>query len=148
MNPRHSLTLKLTGVVLLISLLSVVLVAIFTRYATVSAFDRDQGELKKIAEPITGDIEFCTVAGESFDHPDKFKEISCPKCKDTQMKKVDFNIYTDIILDYCESCEGFWLDGGEYSRINDEIRHLNESSKTTPKPPMLWLAEFLWRLPF
>ena len=40
MNPRHSLTLKLTGVVLLISLLSVVLVAIFTRYATVSAFDR------------------------------------------------------------------------------------------------------------
>jgi len=40
MNPRHSLTLKLTGIVLLISLLSVVLVAIFTRYATVSAFDR------------------------------------------------------------------------------------------------------------
>ncbi|MDY7078193.1 MAG: HAMP domain-containing sensor histidine kinase [Chloroflexota bacterium] len=40
MNPRHSLTLKLTGVVLLISLLSVVLVAVFTRYATVSAFDR------------------------------------------------------------------------------------------------------------
>jgi len=40
MNLRHSLTLKLTGVVLLISLLSVVLVAIFTRYATVSAFDR------------------------------------------------------------------------------------------------------------
>lgn len=107
----------------------------------------DQGELKKIAEPITGDIEFCTVAGETFDHPDKFKEIYCPKCKDTQMKKVDFNIYTDIILDYCENCEGFWLDGGEYSRINDEIRRLNESSKSTPKPPMLWLAEFLWRLP-
>lgn len=107
----------------------------------------DQGELKKIAEPIIGDIEFCTVAGETFDHPDMFKEIHCPKCKDTQMKKVDFNIYTDIILDYCENCEGFWLDGGEYSRINDEIRQLNESSKSTPKPAMLWLAEFLWRLP-
>lgn len=107
----------------------------------------DKGELNKIAEPSIGDIEFCTVAGETFDHSDRFKEIHCPKCEGTPMKKVDFNIYTDIILDYCESCKGFWLDGGEYSRINDEIRGLNEASKSTPKPRMLWLAEFLWRLP-
>ena len=107
----------------------------------------DKGELNKIAEPTEGDIEYSTVAIETFDHQDKFKDIYCPKCKGTEMKKVDFIIYTDIILDYCESCEGFWLDGGEYLRINDEIRQLNESSKNTPKPPLLWLAEFLWRLP-
>ncbi|HOU11591.1 MAG TPA: HAMP domain-containing sensor histidine kinase [Anaerolineae bacterium] len=40
MKTGHSLTLKLTVIVVCISLLSVVLVAVFTRYATVSAFDR------------------------------------------------------------------------------------------------------------
>ncbi|MBN2391685.1 MAG: HAMP domain-containing protein, partial [Anaerolineae bacterium] len=40
MRRINSLTLKLTAIVLFISLLSVVLVAVFTRYATVSAFDR------------------------------------------------------------------------------------------------------------
>ncbi|MEJ5308596.1 MAG: HAMP domain-containing sensor histidine kinase [Anaerolineae bacterium] len=40
MKKINSLTLKLTAIVLFISLLSVVLVAVFTRYATVSAFDR------------------------------------------------------------------------------------------------------------
>ncbi|MBN1878003.1 MAG: HAMP domain-containing histidine kinase [Anaerolineae bacterium] len=40
MKIPRSLTLKLTGIVLLTSLLSVALVAVFTRYATVSAFDR------------------------------------------------------------------------------------------------------------
>jgi len=40
MRKLNSLTLKLTAIVLFISLLSVVLVAVFTRYATVSAFDR------------------------------------------------------------------------------------------------------------
>lgn len=40
MRKFNSLTLKLTAIVLFISLLSVVLVAVFTRYATVSAFDR------------------------------------------------------------------------------------------------------------
>jgi two-component system sensor histidine kinase BaeS len=40
MKTGHSLTLKLTIIVVCISLLSVVLVAVFTRYATVSAFDR------------------------------------------------------------------------------------------------------------
>ncbi len=40
MRRINSLTLKLTTIVLFISLLSVLLVAVFTRYATVSAFDR------------------------------------------------------------------------------------------------------------
>jgi TRAP-type C4-dicarboxylate transport system permease small subunit len=37
---KLSLTLKMTAIVLLISLLSVILMAVFTRYSTVNAFDR------------------------------------------------------------------------------------------------------------
>lgn len=40
MDFRHSLTLKITGIILLVSLLSVILVAAFTRYSTVNAFDK------------------------------------------------------------------------------------------------------------
>ncbi|MBN1178666.1 MAG: HAMP domain-containing protein [Anaerolineae bacterium] len=49
----RSLTLKLTAVVLSVSLISVLLVAMFTRYATVSAFDRllqEQAQNQFIAE--------------------------------------------------------------------------------------------------
>ena len=45
----------------------------------------------------------------------------------TAMKKVDFNIHTDIILDFCPTCGGFWLDCGELERINTEVRELERA---------------------
>jgi len=48
---------------------------------------------------------------DSFHHDDTFVPTSCPHCPGVEMQKVEFNIYTGIILDYCARCEGFWLDG-------------------------------------
>ncbi len=106
------------------------------------------GELNKIAEPTQGDLEFSTLHGESFQHEDRFEPIGCPDCGAGTMKKVEFNIHTGIVLDYCEACGGFWLDGTELDRINDEVRTLNEASdEETEDPPMLWFARFIWTLP-
>ncbi len=63
------------------------------------------------------------------------------------MKKVEFVIYTNIILDYCERCRGFWLDGRELGRINGEVRKLNAASRDASTPPMMWFAFFIWSLP-
>ncbi|HVR29586.1 MAG TPA: zf-TFIIB domain-containing protein [Thermoanaerobaculia bacterium] len=103
------------------------------------------GELDRLAEPHQGDLEYTTVDRDSLKHADRFGPASCP-LDGTAMDKVDFNIYTDIILDYCPSCGGFWLDGGELERINSEVRELNRAGREIPDPPMLWFAKALWEL--
>jgi Zn-finger nucleic acid-binding protein len=105
------------------------------------------GELNKIAEPTQGDLEFSTLHRESFDHPDRFEPIECPGCRGGDMQKVEFNIHTGIVLDYCPACEGFWLDGTELDRINDEVKALDEAAEPGPDSGMLWFARFIWSLP-
>ncbi len=63
------------------------------------------------------------------------------------MQKVEFNIETNIILDHCLECHGFWLDAGELVRINEEIRELNSAAREVPDPPLTRLGQFFWNLP-
>lgn len=104
-----------------------------------------RGELDRLAEPHEGDLEFSTVDLDDFTHPDIYPAGDCPACGE-RMEKVEFNIYTGIILDYCPSCGGFWLDAGELDRINGEVRELNEADEDVPDPPMLWFAKALWTI--
>lgn len=101
------------------------------------------GELNKVAEPIAGDLELSTVDLDSFEHDDAFGATTCPCC-DVEMQKVEFNVYSDIILDYCQTCRGFWLDGHELDRINDDVKRLNEAAREVPDPPMLWFVKLIW----
>jgi len=103
------------------------------------------GELDRLSAPHRGNIEYTTVDLDSFAHTDRFGPASCP-LDGVEMKKVSFNIYTDIILDYCPGCGGFWLDGGELERINGEVRELNRADREVPDPPMLWFAKAMWEL--
>lgn len=107
----------------------------------------DHGDLNRIAEPTDGDLEFSTVDLDTFEHEDAFGPAACPRCESSTMRKVEFLIYTNIILDYCEKCGGFWLDGPELRRINDEVRKLNDADEDAATPPMLWFAYFVWSLP-
>ena len=106
-----------------------------------------RGELNRVAEPTAGDLEFSTVEGESFQHDDEYGAAGCPACTNTRMRKVEFNIHTNVILDFCEDCEGFWLDARELERINGEVRRLNTEQTDGDEPPMLWFARFIWSLP-
>jgi hypothetical protein len=108
----------------------------------------DHGELNRVAEPTAGDLEFSTLDGDTFQHTDDRPPIACPRDAGAVMKKVEFNIYSNIILDYCDRCRSFWLEGKELVRINEEIRELNEAAREVPDPPMLWFAKFIWSLPF
>ena len=107
----------------------------------------DRGELNRVAEPTPGDLEFSTVDLDTFDHLDAYGPASCPRCESSTMRKVEFVIYTNLILDYCEECQGFWLDGPELDRINEEVRKLNDAARDARTPPMLWFAYFIWSLP-
>jgi Zn-finger nucleic acid-binding protein len=104
------------------------------------------GALNRIAEYTAGDLEFSTVDGDTLQHDDEYGATACPN-DGTVMRKVDFNVDTSIILDYCSSCEGFWLDGDELERINEEVKRLNTLHDEIPDPLLVRLSRFLWNLP-
>ena len=78
----------------------------------------DRGELNKMAFQVEGDIEYCSAK----DTEGALGPIRrCPRCDNTVLHKVSFIEYSDIILDHCKNCGGFWLDGGELDRINETL---------------------------
>lgn len=78
----------------------------------------DAGELDKIAFKVAGSIEFCSEEeGGTGQGPIK----KCPRCEDFDLSPVRFLGVTDITLDHCKNCGGFWLDGGELNLIDSEL---------------------------
>lgn len=108
----------------------------------------EPGELNKVAGPTPGDLEFSTVDLDTFQHEDEYGPIACPANSAHAMKKVEFNIQSNIILDYCDECGGFWLDGRELNRIREEVTEYNEAEKEGVEPWGVRLSRFFWGLPF
>jgi uncharacterized protein len=106
----------------------------------------EHGQLNAIADPTLGDLEYSTVDLDSGKHTDEHGAFNCPR-DNVPMAKVDFNVDTAIILDYCQSCHGFWIDGGELARINEEVKKLNEAGAEVPDPLLVRISQFFWKLP-
>lgn len=107
----------------------------------------DRGELNKVTAPTVGDLEYSTLDDDPGHHQDVWGPTACPR-DHRVMEKVEFVIETNIILDHCPECHGFWLDGRELARINEEVQALNEASRQVPDPPLVRFAQFIWALPF
>jgi Zn-finger nucleic acid-binding protein len=106
----------------------------------------EHGQLNRIADPTPGDLEFSTVDLDSLQHDDEYGPIDCPRGH-SRMAKVDFNVDSKIILDYCATCGGFWVDGNELARINEEVKQLNEAGREVPDHLMVRISQFFWKLP-
>ena len=107
----------------------------------------EHGQLNRVADPTPGDLEYSSVDLDSAQHADDHGPINCPR-DNTAMVKVDFNVDSSIILDYCQNCHGFWIDGGELSRINKQVQELNEAGTEVPDPLLVRISQFFWKLPF
>jgi Zn-finger nucleic acid-binding protein len=106
----------------------------------------EHGELNRMAGPTPGDLEFSTVEGDTFQHDDEYGPIDCPR-DGTTMRKVDFNVDSAIILDYCPTCRGFWIEPKELARINEEVKRLNEAGEEVPDPLLVRISQFFWNFP-
>jgi Zn-finger nucleic acid-binding protein len=80
----------------------------------------DAGELDKMAFQVEGSIEYSSRDKIEADAESSKK---CPRCEDTPLDKVSF-IGSDVALDRCRNCGGFWLDGGELDLINTELEEI------------------------
>jgi len=91
-----------------------------------------KGALNKLIKHRAGDIEFSSI--DHHMHYDTHGIIKCIFCDDQAMIKVNFIEYSDIILDYCESCGSFWIDQGEIKKMQD---YINTIEKADTKPAIL-----------
>lgn len=87
---------------------------------TCGSFWLDAGELDKMALQVTGSIEYSSQE-KAEDNPESTKR--CPRCA-AALYKVVFLGYSDISLDHCKDCGGFWLDGGELDLINKQLQKI------------------------
>ena len=78
----------------------------------------DEGELSridKIIEPTY--IEIRKIPRKS----EQLEALYCPSCSHhPRLEKAEHPRDVKVILDYCESCKGIWLDKGELEAIQKE----------------------------
>jgi Zn-finger nucleic acid-binding protein len=80
-----------------------------------------KGQLDRMADQVEGSVELSTRTDASADvNPSR----PCPSCQAGPMKTVHFLEYSDVLLNYCEHCEGFWLDEHELDEINEELNKI------------------------
>lgn len=82
----------------------------------------DNGELDKMAFQVQGSIEYCSK--DKMDKQEKDKE--CPRCEKVYLVKVKFVGLEEIILDRCDNCGGFFLDGKELELINKDLKEMGD----------------------
>ena len=85
-----------------------------------------RNQLNKMIIEGEGDFESASV--DSSATGGEMTTLSCPECDGSIMGKVNFLHYSDIILDHCDSCGGFWLDQGELERIHGYVRQVETGS--------------------
>jgi Zn-finger nucleic acid-binding protein len=85
----------------------------------------DHGELNAVATAVAGDIELCSV--DLKNHEDRHPTRFCPKCREQEMRKVNLLEFSDVILDFCPTCSGFFLDRNELGVVNAYLAQLSDT---------------------
>lgn len=79
-------------------------------------FDKNElQQIENLSQPVL--VEWRKIPSEY----DQLTALFCPSCNGNPlMKKAEHPRDEKVIFDYCESCEGIWLDGGELEAIQKE----------------------------
>lgn len=85
----------------------------------------EHGELNVLATGMAGDIEFCSVDHDVHAAPGPARK--CPRCHGRPMEKVSLLQLSDLLFDYCESCQGLFLDKDEIEAINTQLVDLTSN---------------------
>ncbi|MEW5822113.1 MAG: zf-TFIIB domain-containing protein [Cyanobacteriota bacterium] len=92
----------------------------------------DKKEIIKITNQITANKDYIDLIGQSTNNledtvnPEAVK--TCPKCN-IKLTKTNKPRNSDIYIDLCKSCKGFWLDYGEIKALLKYFK-TNKTAKT------------------
>ena len=101
----------------------------------------DSGELDRLDQSPWANIE------ELMYYPvdEKRNPVSCPKCA-VDLDPVSPADFSDVVVDRCANCSGFWLDNGELERMQDVTKDV-DAKQTAPfgdEKPAGW-SDLRWR---
>ena len=51
---------------------------------------------------------------------DRTRKRNCPRCTDIKLKRHHFSRTSQVEVDHCPNCAGYWLDADELQRIRAE----------------------------
>jgi|GEM_PF-766500 len=84
--------------------------------------------------------ELSKILGVSNDLPEQIKNselkptsLNCPRCENKKMDRFVYHPEARIILEKCPSCEGLWLDKGEFGLIQGFIKKWKKKTTLTKK---------------
>ena len=60
--------------------------------------------------------------------PHEEKPIRCPRCN-LELLKIPFMEGSDIIVDKCKSCQGYWFDVGELEAVQVVFRNVQDAAR-------------------
>ena len=90
----------------------------------------DYGEMREVKEK--KDETLSWMDSQLFIDPDKIEltetSYACPCCEGVHMPSLEYD-NTGVIVEYCRSCRGLWLDKGEFEIILETLqrRQLEQS---------------------
>ena len=93
----------------------------------------DRDELRRAKDQADRDLNWMDF--EIWKHQDLFevepRHFKCPNCPNKdELVAVRYGD-TKVAVDYCRSCEGIWLDRGEFKRIIDTLENELTTKSTT-----------------
>lgn len=102
----------------------------------------DKGELDQLDKSIWANVEDHPFHLAESDH----KQAVCPKCE-IDLKPVSPADFSDVIVDRCPTCDGFWLDNGELDRMQDVATAIDSkaSAPSGDQKPAGWSA-LRWKI--
>lgn len=102
----------------------------------------DKGELDRLDGSVWSNVEehhFHDVEGDHL-------SSVCPKCL-TELDPVSATDYSNVIVDRCPKCAGFWLDHGELDRMKDvaAVTDSTDSHAADGQKPAGW-SDLRWQI--
>ncbi|MGE5416184.1 MAG: zf-TFIIB domain-containing protein [Acidobacteriota bacterium] len=90
----------------------------------------DQFELKKVDEGNEPASELEGIKGKNQVQTGD-KRYKCPKCIDVVLMRHRFSLTSQVVIDECPKCAGFWLDGGELTQLRSEYASEKDRNQDT-----------------
>jgi Zn-finger nucleic acid-binding protein len=59
-------------------------------------------------------------------HPEE--PVRCPRCN-LEMRKIPYTEGSDITVDKCQSCQGYWFDKGELQAVQVVYRNMQDDAR-------------------
>jgi len=76
---------------------------------------------------------------------DATRKRECPRCGRIKLKRHLFSRASQVEVDHCPNCAGYWLDAGELEKIREEQRPGQPAAGSKPPQLSMEVIRYMYR---